>query len=144
MGLLGSPWYKAFLILLTFILLFGAQIRFIFVPAAGDTACDVVFMLVFCVFWIDIFMRVDVEPNYFHLSLCGLTWSRSHPRGQQQAAVASSAGGWCTAFEVGSFLFWCDVLSTLALLQDISFINPDYFSEYIVSITLDSFGIPVR
>jgi hypothetical protein len=155
-SVLDSRWYKALLIVLTFILLFGAQIRFIFIPAAGDAGCDVVFMAVFCIFWLDIFVRVDVEPNYFHLNICGLTWkksrrnsgsggsdsSRNHQRGHSHAGTAS--GGWCSAFEVGSFLFWCDVVSTLALMQDISFINPSYFSEYAVVILLDSFGVPVR
>lgn len=148
-SVLDARGYKALLIVLTFILLFGAQIRFIFIPAAGDTGCDVVFMAVFCVFWVDVVMRIDAEPNYFHLNICGVTWKRNRrsSSGNQQRAqshAGTASGGWCSAFEVGSFLFWCDVVSTLALMQDISFINPDYFSEYSVFIKLDPFGVPVR
>ena len=42
----------------------------------------------------------------------------------------------------GSFLFWCDLLSTLALLYDITWINAIQFRETFIQITLDPYGIP--
>lgn len=145
--ILASPYYKALLVVLTIILLFGAQIRFIFIPAAGDAGCDGVFMATFVIFWIDIFMRIDAEPHYFPLNACGVRWHRHTHRvggGGAQNGAASTTGFCCTSLEIGSFLFWCDALSTLALLQEISFIDTENFAPIWIEITLDSFGVPVR
>jgi hypothetical protein len=52
-----------------------------------------------------------------------------------------------SSFSLGSFLFWCDVVSTLTLLTDVSFINVRNSSERHVTITLgasDNGGLLVR
>jgi hypothetical protein len=46
-------------------------------------------------------------------------------------------------FTCGSFLFWCDLLSTLALLYDITWVNTILFREAVINIVLDQFGIPI-
>jgi hypothetical protein len=45
---------------------------------------------------------------------------------------------------IGSFLFWCDVVSTACLLYEISYINATQNDIHTIDIHLDMFGIPVR
>ena len=47
----------------------------------------------------------------------------------------------CCTF--GSFLFWCDVISTGSILYDLSYVNPDKSGERVVEITLQG-STPVR
>jgi len=204
----SRPW-RALILVLTFILLFGAQIRNTVVPASADTAADAIFMATFCIFCIDIFMRIDAEPNYFQFSVCGFppqtdddevllssstseaggtgtataksaptpsgggasgggsggagggtTGTPSGPAsgttGEESTSMKSSTashlqdhkhmrqrGQGCCGIEIGSFLFWCDVVSTLTLLHEISFIDKSNFSEIQIMIILDAFGVPV-
>lgn len=134
--ILDSLAWRALLILLTLILLFGAQIRNMFIPASADAAADAVFLATFFIFWIDIGMRVIVEPNYFAFNLCGLgrKIDTERPMAEQET---------CCNVQLGSFLFWCDVISTLTLLHEISFIDKANFSEIPILVTLDPFGVPV-
>jgi hypothetical protein len=62
---------------------------------------------------------------------------------QTESAQSSSPATCCGSLSVGSFLFWCDVLSTLTLLTDISFVNRANFSEQHLVITLGAYGLPV-
>ena len=130
LNVLGSWIWRALLLVLTFILLFGAQIRDILIPPQGDTACDAIFMATFVIFIIDMLMRMDCEPTYF---LCRC-------RNKEHESID---GTWFSTPQVGSFLFWCDLLSTMTLLTEISFINKIGFSEASYFIQLDQFGIPV-
>jgi hypothetical protein len=129
---LKSRCWKVLLIVLTFILLFGAQIRTLWIPAAGDTAVDVVFTVTFALFWIDLLMRVDAEPGYFNFRFnCFRGNIYEH-------------GGGKPGCSLGSFLFWCDLGSTLALLHELSYVDQKNFAVIDYDITLDTFGIPVR
>jgi class 3 adenylate cyclase len=136
--IIQSRSWKFILIVFTLLLLFGPQIRDMFIDKAGDTAMDIIFMTALVFFTLDILIRIDVEPNYFSFDLfC---------RRQRPQASSDLASGWmgCGSYGLGSFLFWCDVVSTLTLLHEISFINRDRFDEIQINITLDSFGVPVR
>ena len=44
---------------------------------------------------------------------------------------------------IGSFLFWCDVISTASLLFEISYINRSKDQIQSIDIELDPYGIPV-
>jgi hypothetical protein len=127
-NVLDNSLWKALLLVLTFILLFGAQIRDIFIPPDGDGACDAILMTTFGLLVIDMLMRIDSEPTYF-LCIC-----RSND---------SLERTWFNYVQVGSFLFWCDILSTMTLLTEISFINKKGFAARSFFIQLDQFGIPV-
>lgn len=129
-GLIGSRFWGSTLVLLTIALIFGAQVRD-FCPKQADDICDIVFLAIIGFFTVDILMRMDVEPNYF---VC-----RAFGRGN--TTVEDSAG--CTALQVGSFIFWCELCSTLALLYEISFINHKEFGQQTLDITLNQFGAPV-
>ncbi|GKY97177.1 hypothetical protein MPSEU_000676100 [Mayamaea pseudoterrestris] len=121
--------WRTLLIVLTFILLFGAQIRDIAIPPDGDAACDGIFMTTFVLLVIDMLMRIDCEPTYF-VCRCG---DNGHDGAERT---------WFNSIQVGSFLFWCDILSTMTLLTEISFINKSGFAAASITIYLDQFGIP--
>lgn len=123
--------WRTFLILLTFILLFGAQVRDLLIPKDGDSICDDVFMATFVVFMVDILMRIDCKPAYFKCSC------------RSQKDVTGVHGAWFNNIQIGSFLFWCDFLSTMTLLTEIEYINKRGFISASFTITLDQFGVPV-
>jgi hypothetical protein len=137
--IIQSRAWKFVLIVFTLLLLFGPQIREMFIPKGGDTAMDVIFMVALVFFTFDIFIRIDVEPNYFSFDL--FCW-----RQRRQQTSSDLASGWmgCGSYGFGSFLFWCDVVSTLTLLHEISFINQSGFDEVTIDIRLNQFGVPVR
>ena len=113
--LLQSRVWKGLLVFGAFVLLFGSHIQMLLLPKEADVAMDAVYMVFFAFFWLDILVRVDVEPNYFH----------------------------CRWTSLGSFLFYCELVSTLALLHDISFVSRRNFDVERFWISLDAFGIPV-
>jgi hypothetical protein len=129
-ALLENHLWRGLLVVLTFILLFGAQIRQLIIPPSGDVACDVILMTTFVIFMADIMMRIDCEPTYFTCKC--------------RRKNRDSEGGTCVEnLGLGSFLFWCDLISTLTLLTEISFISKKGFSAVAYTIYLDQFGIPV-
>jgi hypothetical protein len=137
--IIQSRSWKFILVVFTLLLLFGPQIRDMYISKDGDTAMDVIFMCALVFFTLDILIRIDVEPNYFSFDL----FCR---RGQRKEGSSDLATGWmgCGSYGLGSFLFWCDVVSTLTLLHEISFINREHFDEIHINIRLDRFGVPVR
>ena len=162
---LNSRMWKIVLIFFTLILLFGAQIRDLFIPQAGDPAVDAVFIVAFLFFLVDILLRMDAERNYFHLYLCGcIRYSsgvakdatsstdyyhhgnnnnNTNPSKFGDGATTGSSLKCCgRPFQVGSFLFACDLVSTITLLREISFIMKRNFDEQYVDIELDRWGMP--
>jgi hypothetical protein len=134
--IIKSRSWKFILVVFTLLLLFGPQFRDLFIPKDGDTAMDIIFMVALVFFTLDILIRIDVEPNYFSFDLfC---------RRQRPQASGDLGGMGCGSCRLGSFLFWCDVISTLTLLYEISFINHNHFDELEINIRLDRFGVPVR
>ena len=121
-AVLNSHAWKAALIAFALILLFGAQVSELFLPPSTDIAVDAIFVMTLAFFTADILMRCESEDHYFSRIRCT---------------------GIC-CLSVGSFLFWCDLVSALTLLTDISWINKRSFSEQQIQIALGDFGIPVR
>ena len=122
-AVLNSQAWKVALSVFSLILLFGAQVSELFLPPSTDTTVDAIFVLALTFFIVDILMRCESsEDHYFSRIRCT---------------------GIC-CLSVGSFLFWCDLVSALTLLTDISWINKRSFSEQQIQIALGDFGIPVR
>lgn len=142
--LLNHPIYRGLLLVLTFILLFGAQLRELIMPPSADAACDVILTVTFILFCLDMFMRLDSDPTYFSCS-CGLV--TKHRNTMDETAHSNlpsqSSGNGCFGLKVGSFLFWCDLISSLTLLSQISFVHKAAFDPITVRISLDQFGVPV-
>jgi hypothetical protein len=120
-AVLNSHAWNVVLVIFALILLFGEELRELFLPPGADNYVDAVFVLVFTFFVVDIAMRCDAEDHYFNRCRC--------------------TGCCCSS---GSFLFWCDLLSTLTVFYDISWLNTTNFSEKNIIIELGAFGIPVR
>lgn len=142
---LNSHAWKAVLTVFSAILLFGEQIRELFLPPSADNYVDAVFVLVLVFFSADILMRCDVEDNYFvrcrrPTECCGGNGNFNN-NGNINSNGACRCGCCCSC---GSFLFWCDLLSTLTLFYDISWIGVRHFSELSYDISLGNFGVPVR
>lgn len=121
-----SKTWKVLLSFFTLLLLFGSQIQHLAVPKRGDIAFDVLFTLGLAFFIIDLCIRCRIEPNYFMFYICG--------RG-----IGDAPG----KLICGSFMFWCDLVSTLAFLYDISYVNTRHSDMITVDIMLNQFGQPV-
>ena len=122
LSLIKSVYWKVILIFFTLFLLFGAEIRDIFLPKTMDTAIDIIFSIALVFFTIDILVRVIAETNYFHWRF------RDEYTGHWRPTI-------------GSFLFFCEAVATVAILYEISYINPKEVNEYYI--VLDIFGIPL-
>jgi hypothetical protein len=120
-AVLNSHAWKAVLIIFAAVLLFGEELRELFLPSGADNYVDALFVLVFTFFMVDIAMRCDAENNYFNRFRC--------------------TGCCCSS---GSFLFWCDLLSTLTLFYDMSWFDTPNFTETNIAIKLGDYGLPVR
>ena len=119
--------WKTFLLFSTFLLLFGSSIQFIVVPKEGDFVFDILYTISLAVFVIDMILNVLLDPEYFACQFC-----------------VRREGEKCFSLSIGSFLFWCDVVSTLALLFNISYINRLEYEMMQIHIQLNEYGVPVR
>jgi hypothetical protein len=124
--------WNSVLILFTVTLVFGAQLRDLFFAPPADDYFDYIFLAIIGFFTIDIIMRMNAEPNYF---AC-----RAFGRGRLSMEDSTT----CWDFQLGSFVFWCELISTVALLHDIAFVRKDEFDQQEIAITLNQFGAPVR
>jgi hypothetical protein len=131
----SSTFWRVLLIVFTIILFFGAEFRTLVLPKEADPYMDGIFTVVLVVFLVDIGMRIDVEPNYFsiHLYCC-------HSAPHEEKSIHGSCSNSC---HFGSFIFYCELLSTLVLLSEISYVNTAKFSEQTLHIVLNRFGVPV-
>ena len=127
-----SPIWKGVIVVAMVLLLFGSSMQFIFFPKEADIIFDILYTVAFGVFIIDTIMNVIVNPEYFSFNMW--CWSKQMPEGQTTAS---------RSFGIGSFMFWCDVVSSIAMLYDISYINEQQFKAPKIDIQLDQYGIPV-
>lgn len=148
--LLHTTAYKVLLISFSVILLFGAEFQELFLPRQADQTMDVVYTIVFVFLLADVVMRIDAEDHYFSFQACcwirGVCWCKNgnnnNNRGRRSSGELNNSHNGCC--RIGSFLFWCDLCSTLTLLADITWINKDRFREMNYSIHLNDFGFAVR
>ena len=106
---------------------------------------NVLFLITIVFFLYDIYIRIWIIEEEHYVTVPAF-WMRT------AAAAAGGGGGrpprysWyhvtIQILTCASFLFWCDLLSTLALLYDITWFNVRHFREGAISITLDAYGIP--
>lgn len=124
---INSKIWHAGLLFFTVVLLFGAQVQELWVPKGGDVVFDVLFSVDFVYLFTDICMRCWVESSYFDFQIC-------------RKGDSSSSWGNC---RLGSFMFWCDLISTCLLLWDISYINQRLYDASTIDLELDRTGRPV-
>jgi hypothetical protein len=129
--------WKALSIIFSVFLLFGSQIQQLYVPPEGDIVFDVLRVITFCFFLVDMGFRTLAEPNYFHFHLFGTTRGSGAFSAFETTPTTTTTKD-SSACEFGSFMFWCDLVSTGVLLYDISFINANHYDVVEVDIFLDT------
>ncbi|CAJ1936529.1 unnamed protein product [Cylindrotheca closterium] len=95
-----------------------------------DGAFDTISLVVFGFFILDMIIRVMIYPTYFSIGCCN-------------TSGVNGGNDIQTGCVIGSFVFWCDLVSTITLLYDISWINKDEYSVREIEIQLNEFGIPI-
>ncbi len=113
-----------------FVMLFGAPVQDLFLPASADVAVDVVFTFAFITLLVDILIRCIVDKAYF-------AWDR--------VGTFLTPQKTCKWFNThaGSFMFWCDIIGTLTFIYDLSYINTLRTRPMTVDLILED-GFPVR
>jgi hypothetical protein len=130
-SLVRSVFWKTLIIFCTVLLLFGSPIQFLWVPKGGDSVFDVLYIIALVVFLHDMLFNLISDPEYFGFD----PW---RPNRMQQPYQQKF---WTCG--IGSFIFWCDVVSTAALCHDISYINPREYAMVEITLDLDEYGILV-
>ena len=128
--LIEHPAWKAYILFLTFILIFGGPIRD-FCPKTSDPYFDVVFVIALVLLLIDIAIMCMVKPSYFVFK-----------PSTQLRKYTNEYGCFCFSFQFGSFLFWFDIVSVLSFLTEISYINKSLVQIPQEHLFVNSFGIP--
>lgn len=100
-----------------------------FFPKTADLIFDGLFSFAFAIFIFDMVLNIAVKPDYLPFNTC---WRR----GEEETKIFRRRG-------IGSFMFWCDLVSSFAMLHDISYINARAFARPGINIKLDNFGVPV-
>ena len=139
--LINTRVWNGFTILFTVILLFGTQIQDLWCPKSSDVAFDVLFTCSFIFLIIDVLLRSVADPSYFVFTV-GRRDFRSLD-GESAFVRSDALCGLHTCLQIGSFMFWCDLLSTLSLLWDISYIGGLRTAMVVVGIEIDQLGVPV-
>ena len=124
------------------LLLFGSHIQNLWCDKAYDGVFDILYTIAFGMFCLDIALRSLVEPGYIGCNFASLRRQFSRWRkGRRRGGYDDDS---FTKFYIGSFLFWCDIISTFTILYDISYINKMQTQEKTRDIVLNEFYIPVR
>jgi hypothetical protein len=161
-----AVWWKGCLVLCTIVLLFGGNIRDLFLPGY-EIMFDIFFFVAMFNFTIDMVLRIDSEPFYFNLFCCGTNYyssaveaalaastaqNRSNNNNNRDSVNDQTSGNYYNQMKyqssglrcsIGSFLFWCDAVSILSLFSEISWLNPSRFGEIKYFIDLNEDGLPV-
>ena len=147
-----NPVWRFLMCLCILLLLFGSQVQNLWCDPSYDAMFDILYTIAFGVFLVDIAMRILVVPGYIgfkYKTLMNLLMRRcrkkrkNDTRRGRDAMVNEDRDRWSN-IHIGSFLFWCDVVSTCSILYEISYINKMQTDVKAADIHLDSFGIPVR
>lgn len=147
--------WRILYIFFSLFLLFGSPIQELTVDVRGDIVFSVVRNIMLAYFLSDMMVRCITDRDYF---VCTVRGGSMNPTTLPSAPLSGSPGGgggarhsmsYMDAKEmhspciIGSFLFWCDLISTLAILYDLQYINPNVNGVREVQIELDEDGIPV-
>jgi len=121
----------------TVVLLFGNVVQLLWCPKTMDLFFDILFTITFFFLMLDWLLHILVDPNYFHFysplfPCCCLT--KEDCCCYEEYSGGSSAGSLgngdeekkkrksvCCQF--GSFLFWFDLISTVSILPEISYLR---------------------
>ena len=146
MRIVISSWgYGIPFLFFTVLLLFGEPVQYLWFPKQADVAFNYLYTFAFAFFVIDIAMRCYVSPQYFVFEVFGLDYRHdAQGRRKPRPPTGGIRSGWGGTFiKIGSFMFWCDVLSTLTLLYDISWINVGLEERTELTVPVNAAGVAV-
>ena len=136
-----SPVWRFLMCCCILLLLFGAHVQNLWCDKDYDDLFDILYTVTFGAFCLDITLRILVVPGYIGCNFASLRrrytrWRNGRRRGGYDDDANSK-------FYIGSFLFWCDIISTFTILYDISYINQWQNEIRTSNIVLNRFYIPV-
>jgi hypothetical protein len=132
-GILDHFLWKSLIVISTLLLLIGPPVRVWFPASASRSTMNTLFMLGFFIFVIDMIFRCYLDPNYFPCGACHMI-NRGGTGNLRRLYLPNS---W------GSFDFWCDFLSTICFLFEVTWICPFRFGMEENDLELTSLGFPV-
>jgi hypothetical protein len=152
--------WRILYIFFSIFLLFGSSIQDLLVGPDIDIAFEVIRNIMLAYFILDMMIRCVTDKEYFVCTVGGegsesatttIPTTRPSVAGYNNATSRSTrystahhdARDMHPSCTVGSFLFWCDVVSTLAILYDLSYVNNNANGLRQVEIGLNSDGVPV-
>jgi hypothetical protein len=139
-------------------LLFGSALQYLTVDATGDVVFEIIRNIMLVFFVMDMIVRCVTDQDYFVCKNAFPTKASSSSGMMMISRSHATRGGSVNdslaymddnlkdhePCAIGSFLFWCDLISTMAILYDLSYINPTATGTRQVDIELNDDGIPVR
>lgn len=139
--------WRIFLFLFSVFLLFGPAVQNLAdVDPTGDQIFFWLRIVMLFFFTLDIAVRCVLEENYFVLALCSSRggsepYNNNTTPSRNTAAPSSAAANGADLkrpmISIGSFLFWCDFISTMTILYDLSIMNQYRFAmaEHAITVT---------
>lgn len=124
--------WKGLMIVFYTFALFGYQLHMIF--SVKDVVYNTLALITFIFFVLEMVLMTIAEPNYVIFDISSFA-------GNKFLAAGADGNKSCS---LGSFLFWCDLVSTIVLLYGITWINKGRLGLKTVDIFLDADGFPVR
>ena len=143
--------WRFFHVLFAVFLLFGPAIQCIGdVGKTGDNIFMGLRIAMLLFFIVDMMIRCIAEDGYFVCSLCkgrgnnNGAGSNGTANNTSNNSSSNNSGGDSkdSNYAIGSFLFWCDLISTCSILYNLKFINKQMYQVIKKTIVVD-FGIPV-
>lgn len=134
-----SGLWKVMMTVFYIFVLFGSQIVRLWAPH-DVVIYNILALVTFSFCLLDIALRIISEPSYFRFGVSFGGFSNSLNRLGFNGLESTNKTSSCA---LGSFLFWCDLISTGIILYDISWVNPERYRQQSIDILLDSGGFPV-
>jgi len=121
--------WKSLIIMSTILLLIGPPVQ-MFISYTANNTMDILYLLGFIIFVMDMIFYCYLDPRYFPCGPCHII-NREVRRSYLQNSL-------------GSFSFWCDFLSTICFLFEISFLGLNFRRVWKPEIIqLQNLGFPV-
>jgi hypothetical protein len=142
-GFTKSTLWLFFLFVFSILLMFGPAIQSLAdAGRRGDAAFLYLRIVMLFFFTVDILVRCFAEEGYFLLTLCRHRIICHNWISAPTQSNTTNGDSKEPFISIGSFLFWCDLLSTLSILYDLSFVNNHHFDPIYYEINAIR-GIPV-
>ena len=130
----SKPWY-CLTIFFTVVLLLASDVRDLWFSQKAELAFNVILTCTLSFLLLDVILRSIADPDYFAISILGKAF---------RPTTEQVDHGFGTLLRIGSFLFWCDLVSTLFLIFDIEWFVSFRFVKQTIEIQIDELGSPVR